>query len=212
MSNQMKRILYYTVTGLLIVTVGILSMRLYSQQRVLSDQSQAMAQLQRNKKQLSDQLNETQSRFATVQQTINKKESVKNNDKTSERFKRFSDVLKAYFTKMNTYTPNSYGSRKEQVRGYLTEALYKQYFSNKQTIGDSNQITSRSKTVKVYTKANQDGEDMEGIVVASYETSSDDGDSWKPGKTLFEVTYDPYRERISAITNMGNSFTGDMIQ
>ncbi|MGK0607108.1 hypothetical protein [Enterococcus gilvus] len=212
MTKQVKRTVYGTLIGLLVVGIGIMGIRMYSQQRALSDQTQMIQQLQQEKKQGIDRLAQSQTKLTEAQKALDTKEVVANNDKTSERYKRFSDVLSDYFTKMNTYTPDSYGGRKDQVKDELTTTLFNRYFSNKQTIEDSNQMSSRSKSVKVFTKAYQEGTAMEGIVVASFDTSSDHGETWNPGKTLFQVTYDPQSEKISVITTMGDSFTGDMLQ
>ncbi|MGM0020251.1 hypothetical protein IGK80_001130 [Enterococcus sp. DIV0609] len=131
------------------------------------------------------------------------------NTETSEQRKKFADITKKLFQKMYTFTPETYGSRKKEVKEWLSEELYQQYFSEKTTVGDSNGISSDLLSCEVYVKA-WTTKTIDGLVVVKYSSGSAYGS--QKGMNLFSISFNPESQRITRMDNLGSGYTSDLLE
>lgn len=199
----------------LVVGLAVCGVKLFHEQQQLQKQDQVIHRLKSEKKeettqrQLAESRNEAvQKQLKQVQNNAEKTRTIQNNDATSEVRKEFSERVTTLFTTMYTFSPEDYGTRQKKVKGLLSEALIRRYFSEKQTMGDSNGVSSKLVSCAVYSKA-VNGAQLEGIVLAKY-SSGMNGEQQK-AMNLFSVTYDAEHHCVTDIQNLGSGYTGDLL-
>ena len=105
---------------------------------------------------------------------------------------------------MYNFNPDDYKDRKKTVKDYISDELYKKYYQNKSTIGDSGGVTSKLLETKIYVKTTQKS-DLVGLVYVESESQINDSKP-KKIKNYYEVTYDTTNKKIKEINNQGQIY------
>lgn len=211
----MKRLFLFLEVGVLVVSVGWGGVNYIQQQTTLKKQTQKLQKVMQEKEWLEgqqasfeQQLDSAKNRLKEQEKQQENIQTIKNNDSTSEVRQVFSKRVTQLFEEMFNFSPENYGERKEKVKDLLSSGLLKTYFSDSQTIGDSNGVYSSLISCEVYSKA-INGEKIDGIVVVKY--SSGTVKEQNKALNIFSVTYDSNRQVVTDIQNLGSGYTGDLI-
>lgn len=211
----MKRLLLFLGVGVLVVSVGWGGVNYIQQQTTLKKQTQKLQKIMQEKEWLEgqqasfeQQLDSAKNRLKEQEKQQENIQTIQNNDSTSEVRQVFSKRVTQLFEEMFNFSPENYGERKEKVKDLLSSGLLKTYFSDSQTIGDSNGVYSSLISCEVYSKA-INGEKIDGIVVVKY--SSGTVKEQNKALNIFSVTYDSNRQVVTDIQNLGSGYTGDLI-
>ncbi|GMG66728.1 hypothetical protein [Tetragenococcus halophilus] len=122
--------------------------------------------------------------------------------------KDFTQVVNKTFEGLYNFTPEDMTQRKEKVAPYLSDDLMKQYFSDRETYGDSDHVSSQLLEVQLY--QNLEGSSTSnGLVVVQYESSLEDETPTK-ATNIFEVSYTEKDKKLTKIINLGNSYTSQL--
>lgn len=211
----MKRLLLFLGVGVLVVSVGWGGVNYIQQQTTLKKQTQKLQKIMQEKEWLEgqqasfeQQLDSAKNRLKEQEKQQENIQTIQNNDSTSEVRQVFSKRVTQLFEEMFNFSPENYGERKEKVKDLLSSGLLKTYFSDSQTIGDSNGVYSSLISCEVYSKA-INGEKIDGIVVVKY--SSGTVKEQNKALNIFSVIYDSNRQVVTDIQNLGSGYTGDLI-
>lgn len=211
----MKRLFLFLGVGVLLVSVGWGGVNYIQQQTTLKKQTQKLQKIMQEKEWLEgqqasfeQQLDSAKNRLKEQEKQQENIQTIQNNDSTSEVRQVFSKRVTQLFEEMFNFSPENYGERKEKVKDLLSSGLLKTYFSDSQTIGDSNGVYSSLISCEVYSKA-INGEKIDGIVVVKY--SSGTVKEQNKALNIFSVTYDSNRQVVTDIQNLGSGYTGDLI-
>ncbi|KGI00296.1 hypothetical protein [Oenococcus oeni] len=196
-----KTIVGLTVLGL--VFVVSLGGNIY-QHSQNNQAKQQISNIKKQNKQVKKKLSKVKQQKELLAGQINSYKTYQNNKGKSESETNFNTVANKFFNVMNNFEPKSYGNRKEAVKDLISTDLYKQYFSDKGTYGDSNSVSSKLDKVNIYTQSKQ-GQSMKGLAVVTFESKSGDND-WQKSTVLYQLTFDTTTNRITDVQNLGNNF------
>lgn len=118
----------------------------------------------------------------------------------------FINIVTKLFEANLNFTPENYENRKQEVSGYLSDELKKEYFGqSRNTYQDVNGSVSQLESLEIYSKTKKFNE-IEGLVVA-YHKGKKRGKEWKHGINIFKVSYDFKSMKVKKITNLGNGYS-----
>ncbi|EOH72108.1 hypothetical protein [Enterococcus malodoratus] len=117
----------------------------------------------------------------------------------------FINIVTKLFEANLNFTPKNYEDRKQEVSGYLSDELNKEYFGQKRnTYQDANGTISQLESLEVYTKGVQEGI-IEGLVIVHHR-SKQNGEIWTNGMNIFKVFYSNEFEKFVKIENLGSRY------
>lgn len=146
-----------------------------------------------------------QEKETSLQKELDTFKTRENNSSASNNvYKDFEAVTNKVFEGMYNFNPDDYKDRKKTVKDYISDELYKKYYQNKSTIGDSGGVTSKLLETKIYVKTTQKS-DLVGLVYVESESQINDSKP-KKIKNYYEVTYDTINKKIKEINNQGQIY------
>lgn len=166
--------------------------------------NQQISSVQEQNKQVKNKLSKANQQKELLAGQIDSYKTYQNNKNKSESETNFNTVANKFFSVMNNFEPKTYGKRKNAVKDLISTDLYKQYFSDKGTYGDSNSVSAKLDKVNIYTQSKQ-GQSIKGLAVVTFESKSGDND-WQKSTVLYQITFDTTTNRITNVQNLGNSF------
>lgn len=200
MDRKIKYSLFVAILFLLVSL--IINVKQFQNNKVLN------TNISITKKENSDlkSVNQTvQEKETSLQQELDTVKTRENNSSASNNvYKDFEEVTNKVFEGMYNFNPDNYKDRKKLVKDYLSEDLYKKYYQNKSTIGDSGGVTSKLLETKIYVKTTQKS-DLVGLVYVESESQINDSKP-KKIKNYYEVTYDTTNKKIKEINNQGQIY------
>ncbi|MDB1685335.1 hypothetical protein [Enterococcus durans] len=200
MDRKIKYSLFVAILFLLVSL--IINVKQFQNNKVLN------TDISITKKENSDlkSVNQTvQEKETSLQQELDTVKTRENNSSASNNvYKDFEEVTNKVFEGMYNFNPDNYKDRKKLVKDYLSEDLYKKYYQNKSTIGDSGGVTSKLLETKIYVKTTQKS-DLVGLVYVESESQINDSKP-KKIKNYYEVTYDTTNKKIKEINNQGQIY------
>ncbi len=200
MDRKIKYSLFVSILFLLVSL--IINVKQFQNNKVLN------TDISITKKENSDlkSVNQTvQEKETSLQQELDTVKTRENNSSASNNvYKDFEEVINKVFEGMYNFNPDNYKDRKKLVKDYLSEDLYKKYYQNKSTIGDSGGVTSKLLETKIYVKTTQKS-DLVGLVYVESESQINDSKP-KKIKNYYEVTYDTTNKKIKEINNQGQIY------
>ena len=114
-------------------------------------------------------------------------------------------VTKLFEANLN-FTPENYEDRKNEVSGYLSDELKKEYFGqNRKSYQDASNTFSRLESLEVYPRAVKNKE-FDGLVVIKYKSKKKNQD-WVKGMNIFKITYAIELKKVIRIINLGSSYS-----
>ena len=111
---------------------------------------------------------------------------------------------------MFNFEPDTYNKRKDSMHDIISDKLYQQYFPKSQNFGDSNNVSSKLDNATIYTQSQQ-GSDMKGLAVVTYESKSGDND-WRKSTEMYQIKFDTTKSQITSVQNLGSSFEAKNIK
>lgn len=146
-----------------------------------------------------------QEKETSLQKELDTFKTRENNSSASNNvYKDFEAVTNKVFEGMYNFNSDDYKDRKKTVKDYISDELYKKYYQNKSTIGDSGGVTSKLLETKIYVKTTQKS-DLVGLVYVESESQINDSKP-KKIKNYYEVTYDTTNKKIKEINNQGQIY------
>lgn len=131
------------------------------------------------------------------------KKDANNAGKSSSELE-FNTVTNKYLDTMFNFEPDTYNKRKDSMHDIISDKLYQQYFPKNQNFGDSNNVSSKLDNATIYTQSQQ-GSDMKGLAVVTYESKSGDND-WRKSTEMYQIKFDTTKSQITDVQNLGSSF------
>lgn len=169
-----------------------------------------ISKVQKQNKTISKQLKEARKQKSLLAGQVDSLKTNANNSGKSTGEIDFSNVTKKFFDVMQNFKPKTYGQRKDKVKSLISDDLYKQYFSNSGTYGDSNSVSSKLDELTIYTQSQQ-GSNIKGLAVVTFESKSGNADNWTKSTVVYQLEFDTTTNRITNIQNLGTSFkAGDL--
>lgn len=198
---------------LVLVIMGVSFWNVKQQQETVS-LKEAIVALDEDKKELqvkkeelineNDQLTkQIVASSKTLKEFQNQNSSVKvDTDVNTE----FINIITKLFEANLNFTPENYKDKKQEVSGYLSDELKKEYFGQKRrTYQDLNNTFSRIESLEVYPRAVGNNE-LDGLVVAQYKSKKNNRD-WVKGNNIFKISYAVDSKKIIRISNLGSNYT-----
>lgn len=164
-------------------------------------------ELKEVKKELNTQSHKNKVLYAenqTLSTQLRSYERDANNVGKSSSELEFNTVANKYLDTMFNFEPDTYNKRKDSMHDIITDELYQQYFPKNQNFGDSNNVSSKLDNATIYTQSQQ-GSDMKGLAVVTYESKSGDND-WRKSTEMYQIKFDTTKSQITDVQNLGSSF------
>ncbi|HAP2865527.1 TPA: hypothetical protein ITS68_002483 [Enterococcus faecalis] len=200
MDRKIKYSLFVAILFLLVSL--IINVKQFQNNKVLNTDISITKKENSDLKSVNQTVQEKETSLQQELDTVNTREN--NSSASNNVYKDFEEVTNKVFEGMYNFNPDNYKDRKKLVKGYLSEDLYKKYYQNKSTIGDSGGVTSKLLETKIYVKTTQKS-DLVGLVYVESESQINDSKP-KKIKNYYEVTYDTTNKKIKEINNQGQIY------
>ena len=205
----MKRSMVLSIAIGSLILVMSLGANAYQHSQVKQAQQQ-ISRLQQQKRQVSQQLTKTNQQKQLLSTQIDSYKTYQNNKDKSTAEIDFNNTTNEFLKYMFTFEPDSYKTRKEHIKGLISNDLYNQYFPSNQNFGDSNNVSSKLDQAKVYTRAKQD-QNIDGLAVITFESKTGSND-FKKQTVLYQLSYDTTAKQLTKVKSLGDSFEASDIQ
>lgn len=205
----MKRSVVLSIALGSLILIMSLGTNAYQHSQVKQAQQQ-ISRLQQQKRQVSQQLTKTNQQKQLLSTQIDSYKTYQNNKDKSTAEIDFNNTTNEFLKYMFTFEPDSYKTRKEHIKGLISNDLYNQYFPSNQNFGDSNNVSSKLDQAKVYTRAKQD-QNIDGLAVITFESKTGSND-FKKQTVLYQLSYDTTAKQLTKVKSLGNSFEASDIQ
>ncbi|MCM8610183.1 hypothetical protein MZO40_15460 [Lactiplantibacillus sp. B652] len=192
-----------------LILIMSLGTNAYQHSQVKQAQQQ-ISRLQQQKRQVSQQLTKTNQQKQLLSTQIDSYKTYQNNKDKSTAEIDFNNTTNEFLKYMFTFEPDSYKTRKEHIKGLISNDLYNQYFPSNQNFGDSNNVSSKLDQAKVYTRAKQD-QNIDGLAVITFESKTGSND-FKKQTVLYQLSYDTTAKQLTKVKSLGDSFEASDIQ
>ncbi|KRK99863.1 hypothetical protein FC88_GL000754 [Companilactobacillus futsaii JCM 17355] len=192
-----------------LILIMSLGTNAYQHSQVKQAQQQ-ISRLQQQKRQVSQQLTKTNQQKQLLSTQIDSYKTYQNNKDKSTAEIDFNNTTNEFLKYMFTFEPDSYKTRKEHIKGLISNDLYNQYFPSNQNFGDSNNVSSKLDQAKVYTRAKQD-QSIDGLAVITFESKTGSND-FKKQTVLYQLSYDTTAKQLTKVKSLGDSFEASDIQ
>ena len=205
----MKRSMVLSIAIGSLILIMSLGANAYQHSQVKQAQQQ-ISRLQQQKRQVSQQLTKTNQQKQLLSTQIDSYKTYQNNKDKSTAELDFNNTTNEFLKYMFTFEPDSYKTRKEHIKGLISNDLYNQYFPSNQNFGDSNNVSSKLDQAKVYTRAKQD-QNIDGLAVITFESKTGSND-FKKQTVLYQLSYDTTAKQLTKVKSLGDSFEASDIQ
>lgn len=205
----MKRSVVLSIALGSLILIMSLGTNAYQHSKVKQAQQQ-ISRLQQQKRQVSQQLTKTNQQKQLLSTQIDSYKTYQNNKDKSTAEIDFNNTTNEFLKYMFTFEPDSYKTRKEHIKGLISNDLYNQYFPSNQNFGDSNNVSSKLDQAKVYTRAKQD-QNIDGLAVITFESKTGSND-FKKQTVLYQLSYDTTAKQLTKVKSLGDSFEASDIQ
>ncbi|MDN7032108.1 MULTISPECIES: hypothetical protein [Lactobacillaceae] len=205
----MKRSVVLSIALGSLILIMSLGTNAYQHSQVKQAQQQ-ISRLQQQKRQVSQQLTKTNQQKQLLSTQIDSYKTYQNNKDKSTAEIDFNNTTNEFLKYMFTFEPDSYKTRKEHIKGLISNDLYHQYFPSNQNFGDSNNVSSKLDQAKVYTRAKQD-QNIDGLAVITFESKTGSND-FKKQTVLYQLSYDTTAKQLTKVKSLGDSFEASDIQ
>ncbi|MCG0835817.1 hypothetical protein FXE14_15395 [Lactobacillus sp. LSI2-1] len=205
----MKRSVVLSIALGSLILIMSLGTNAYQHSQVKQAQQQ-ISRLQQQKRQVSQQLTKTNQQKQLLSTQIDSYKTYQNNKDKSTAEIDFNNTTNEFLKYMFTFEPDSYKTRKEHIKGLISNDLYNQYFPSNQNFGDSNNVSSKLDQAKVYTRAKQD-QNIDGLAVITFESKTGSNDL-KKQTVLYQLSYDTTAKQLTKVKSLGDSFEASDIQ
>ena len=205
----MKRSVVLSIALSSLILIMSLGTNAYQHSQVKQAQQQ-ISRLQQQKRQVSQQLTKTNQQKQLLSTQIDSYKTYQNNKDKSTAEIDFNNTTNEFLKYMFTFEPDSYKTRKEHIKGLISNDLYNQYFPSNQNFGDSNNVSSKLDQAKVYTRAKQD-QNIDGLAVITFESKTGSND-FKKQTVLYQLSYDTTAKQLTKVKSLGDSFEASDIQ
>ncbi|MCG0894364.1 hypothetical protein IMAU10237_02746 [Lactiplantibacillus plantarum] len=205
----MKRSVVLSIALGSLILIMSLGTNAYQHSQVKQAQQQ-INRLQQQKRQVSQQLTKTNQQKQLLSTQIDSYKTYQNNKDKSTAEIDFNNTTNEFLKYMFTFEPDSYKTRKEHIKGLISNDLYNQYFPSNQSFGDSNNVSSKLDQAKVYTRAKQD-QNIDGLAVITFESKTGSND-FKKQTVLYQLSYDTTAKQLTKVKSLGDSFEASDIQ
>ena len=205
----MKRSMVLSIAIGSLILIMSLGANAYQHSQVKQAQQQ-ISRLQQQKRQVSQQLTKTNQQKQLLSTQIDSYKTYQNNKDKSTAEIDFNNTTNEFLKYMFTFEPDSYKTRKEHIKGLISNDLYNQYFPSNQNFGDSNNVSSKLDQAKVYTRAKQD-QNIDGLAVITFESKTGSND-FKKQTVLYQLSYDTTAKQLTKVKSLGDSFEASDIQ
>ncbi|WP_057811779.1 hypothetical protein [Companilactobacillus futsaii] len=205
----MKRSVVLSIALGSLILIMSLGTNAYQHSQVKQAQQQ-ISRLQQQKRQVSQQLTKTNQQKQLLSTQIDSYKTYQNNKDKSTAEIDFNNTTNEFLKYMFTFEPDSYKTRKEHIKGLISNDLYNQYFPSNQNFGDSNNVSSKLDQAKVYTRAKQD-QSIDGLAVITFESKTGSND-FKKQTVLYQLSYDTTAKQLTKVKSLGDSFEASDIQ
>ncbi|ARO02365.1 hypothetical protein ACA590_14415 [Lactiplantibacillus plantarum] len=205
----MKRSVVLSIALGSLILIMSLGTNAYQHSQVKQAQQQ-ISRLQQQKRQVSQQLTKTNQQKQLLSTQIDSYKTYQNNKDKSTAEIDFNNTTNEFLKYMFTFEPDSYKTRKEHIKGLISNDLYNQYFPSNQNFGDSNNVSSKLDQAKVYTRAKQD-QNIDGLAVITFESKTGSND-FKKQTVLYQLSYDTTAKQLTKVKSLGDSFEASDIQ
>ncbi|RWZ46094.1 hypothetical protein [Lactiplantibacillus plantarum] len=205
----MKRSVVLSIALGSLILIMSLGTNAYQHSQVKQAQQQ-ISRLQQQKRQVSQQLTKTNQQKQLLITQIDSYKTYQNNKDKSTAEIDFNNTTNEFLKYMFTFEPDSYKTRKEHIKGLISNDLYNQYFPSNQNFGDSNNVSSKLDQAKVYTRAKQD-QNIDGLAVITFESKTGSND-FKKQTVLYQLSYDTTAKQLTKVKSLGDSFEASDIQ
>ncbi|WP_159258984.1 hypothetical protein [Lactiplantibacillus pentosus] len=205
----MKRSVVLSIALGSLILIMSLGTNAYQHSQVKQAQQQ-ISRLQQQKRQVSQQLTKTNQQKQLLRTQIDSYKTYQNNKDKSTAEIDFNNTTNEFLKYMFTFEPDSYKTRKEHIKGLISNDLYNQYFPSNQNFGDSNNVSSKLDQAKVYTRAKQD-QNIDGLAVITFESKTGSND-FKKQTVLYQLSYDTTAKQLTKVKSLGDSFEASDIQ
>ncbi|MGJ0383404.1 hypothetical protein ACR79V_15385 [Lactiplantibacillus plantarum] len=182
----------------------------YAQQRSKNELRTELKNSQSKQKQTAKNLKSKTIKNQVLADQIDTFKSTQNNKDKSTAEIDFNNTTNEFLKYMFTFEPDSYKTRKEHIKGLISNDLYNQYFPSNQNFGDSNNVSSKLDQAKVYTRAKQD-QNIDGLAVITFESKTGSND-FKKQTVLYQLSYDTTAKQVTKVKSLGDSFEASDIQ
>lgn len=205
----MKRSVVLSIALGSLILIMSLGTNAYQHSQVKQAQQQ-ISRLQKQKRQVNQQLTKTNQQKQLLSTQIDSYKTYQNNKDKSTAEIDFNNTTNEFLKYMFTFEPDSYKTRKEHIKGLISNDLYNQYFPSNQNFGDSNNVSSKLDQAKVYTRAKQD-QNIDGLAVITFESKTGSND-FKKQTVLYQLSYDTTAKQLTKVKSLGDSFEASDIQ
>lgn len=205
----MKRSVVLSIALGSLILIMSLGTNAYQHSQVKQAQQQ-ISRLQQQKRQVSQQLTKTNQQKQSLSTQIDSYKTYQNNKDKSTAEIDFNNTTNEFLKYMFTFEPDSYKTRKEHIKGLISNDLYNQYFPSNQNFGDSNNVSSKLDQAKVYTRAKQD-QNIDGLAVITFESKTG-SNGFKKQTVLYQLSYDTTAKQLTKVKSLGDSFEASDIQ
>lgn len=205
----MKRSVVLSIALGSLILIMSLGTNAYQHSQVKQAQQQ-ISRLQQQKRQVSQQLTKNNQQKQLLSTQIDSYKTYQNNKDKSTAEIDFNNTTNEFLKYMFTFEPDSYKTRKEHIKGLISNDLYNQYFPSNQNFGDSNNVSSKLDQAKVYTRAKQD-QNIDGLAVITFESKTGSND-FKKQTVLYQLSYDTTAKQLTKVKSLGDSFEASDIQ
>ncbi|MBU7498379.1 hypothetical protein LL936_10395 [Levilactobacillus brevis] len=205
----MKRSVVLSIALGSLILIMSLGTNAYQHSQVKQAQQQ-ISRLQQQKRQVSQQLTKTNQQKQLLSTQIDSYKTYQNNKDKSTAEIDFNNTTNEFLKYMFTFEPDSYKTRKEHIKGLISNDLYNQYFPSNQNFGDSNNVSSKLDQAKVYIRAKQD-QNIDGLAVITFESKTGSND-FKKQTVLYQLSYDTTAKQLTKVKSLGDSFEASDIQ
>ncbi|WP_412053166.1 hypothetical protein [Lactiplantibacillus plantarum] len=205
----MKRSVVLSIALGSLILIMSLGTNAYQHSQVKQAQQQ-ISRLQQQKRQVSQQLTKTNQQKQLLSTQIDSYKTYQNNKDKSTAELDFNNTTNEFLKYMFTFEPDSYKTRKEHIKGLISNDLYNQYFPSNQNFGDSNNVSSKLDQAKIYTRAKQD-QNIDGLAVITFESKTGSND-FKKQTVLYQLSYDTTAKQLTKVKSLGDSFEASDIQ
>ena len=205
----MKRSVVLSIALGSLILIMSLGTNAYQHSQVKQAQQQ-ISRLQQQKRQVSQQLTKTNQQKQLLSTQIDSYKTYQNNKDKSTAELDFNNTTNEFLKYMFTFEPDSYKTRKEHIKGLISNDLYNQYFPSNQNFGDSNNVSSKLDQAKVYTRTKQD-QNIDGLAVITFESKTGSND-FKKQTVLYQLSYDTTAKQLTKVKSLGDSFEASDIQ
>ena len=205
----MKRSMVLSVVIGSLILVMSLGANAYQHSQVKQAQQQ-ISRLQKQKRQVNQKLTKANQQKQLLSTQIDSYKTYQNNKDKSTAEIDFNNTTNEFLKYMFTFEPDSYKTRKEHIKGLISNDLYNQYFPSNQNFGDSNNVSSKLDQAKVYTRAKQD-QNIDGLAVITFESKTGSND-FKKQTVLYQLSYDTTAKQLTKVKSLGDSFEASDIQ